>query len=238
MSVPSVVALHDERATASDGKLVYAPDNPPHGVIRQWPDSVHPIFFFQFPLTGKYRVARYAPVDDLRSAFPWQQPPISYLLAVSRPMRPFRPHDRPPVAASNQHKAFSCGRRSQVCRNDLAVFNLIPQLQKLPLPFLKGLPGFFLHRFSFSYRPPGNELLHIFQDNHPRADSPGPSQHNPRKAPDIPVYQRRAFGFGEVLTIRREPRKPHRTAPANLSRVYIPHARLQVFRVWVVCPVH
>lgn len=64
------------------------------------------------------------------------------------------------------------------------------------------------------------------------------SQHNPRKAPDIPVYQRRAFGFGEVLTVRREPRKPHRAAPANLSRVYIPHARLQVFRVWVVCPVH
>ena len=63
------------------------------------------------------------------------------------------------------------GRRSQVCRNDLPVFNLIPQLQKLPLPFLKGLSGFFLHRFSFSYRPPGNELLHIFQDNHPRADS-------------------------------------------------------------------
>ena len=153
-------------------------------------------------------------------------------------MRPFRPHDRPPVAAGNQHKAFSCGRCSQVRRHDFPVFNLITQLQKLPLPFLKGLPSFFLHRFPFPYRPPCYELLHIFQDNHPWADSPSPAQDNPRKPPDVPVYQCRTFGFGEVLTIRREPRKPHRAAPANFPRVYIPHARLQVFRVRVVGAVH
>src|SRR5699024_4999649 len=109
VTVPSVIALHDEGPPASDSELIHAADHPPHSVWGQRPHRVHTVFSLQLLLRSKNRIAWLAPVDDLRRALPGQQLPGPNLRAVPRPMRPLRPDNGPSVTSCHQYKAFPRG---------------------------------------------------------------------------------------------------------------------------------
>ena len=227
-----------ERIPAPDGVLVHAPDRPALGVLRQRTHHGNAVLLLDLLLRGEDRIHGEGEVDDLRRRPPGQQLPALDLLAVLRRVGACRPDDGLSVAACHQHKAFPGGRRAVVSGHQLPVFHLVAQRLKLTEPFLEGLTLLALDRLALAHRPPGRELLHIFQDDHPRAHRARPAQHDPRKAADVAVHKGTALCLGEVLAIGAEPGQAHRAAGAYFLRVYVPDGRLQVQGVRVVGLVH
>ena len=197
-----MIDLYQKRLPAPDRELVHTPDHPAHGVVRQGPHGVDAVHLLDLRLGGEHRIGWQAPVDDLRRAAPRQQLPGLDLLAVSGRVRPLGPHNRSPITPGNQDKPLAGGRRAIVSGHKLPVLHNIPQCFKLAFPPPEGLARQLLDRLPLADRAPGNELLHVLQDNHPGPDGTGPPQDDPGKAADIAVNQRRALGLAEVLAVR------------------------------------
>ena len=152
-------------------------------------------------------------------------------------MGALRPDNGPAVAPGCQHKPLPCGWRAIVCRHQHPVFHGVPQVFQLLFPFPEGLPSLAFYGLSLPHRPPGDEFLHVFQQNHVWPHRSRPPQDDPGKAPDIPVNEGRTLGLGKVLAVRAEPCKSHLPPPDNLLRVNVPDRSLQMLRVGVVGPV-
>ena len=224
---------YDKRLAAPDGELVHAPDDPPHGVLRQRPHRLQAISFHDLRLGREYRWAWQTPVDDLRRTAPLFQS-IRAGLAVGG----LRPDNRLPVTAGDQIEALTRGRRTVVRRDQLPIFHGVAQRLELEYELPERGTCQSFDRLALPHRPPRLELLHILQNDDAGPYRCRPAQRDPRKAANLPVDQRSAFSFAEVLAVRREPRQPHRPTPAHGLGVDIPHGRLKMLRVRVVGAVH
>ena len=224
---------YDKRLAAADGELVHTSDNAPHGVLRQRPHRLQAISFHDLRLGREYRWARHAPVDDLRRAAPLGQS-IRAGLAVGG----LRPDNRLSVTAGDQIEALTRGRRTVVRRDQLPIFYGVPQLSELVDEFPERGTCQSFDRLALPNRPPRLELLHILQNDDAGPYRCRPAQRDPRKAANLPVDQRSAFSFAEVLAVRREPRQSHRPPSAHGLGVDVPHGRLKMLRVRVVGAVH
>ena len=126
-----MIAFDQKGAAAFDGKLVYAANDAAHGVVRQRPHGIQPVFLSDRCFAVKNRRARQTPVYNLSRRTPGKQFAGLYFFAASRCMCPCRPYNGLPVAAGNQHEAFPGGRGSVVRRYKLAVFDGITEVSKL-----------------------------------------------------------------------------------------------------------
>ena len=229
----TVPRWYDKRLAAADGELVHTSDDAPHGVLRQRPHRLQAISFHDLRLGREYRWARQAPVDDLRRAAPLGQS-IRAGLAVGG----LRPDNRLPVTAGNQVEPLAGGGRTVVRRDQLPILHVIAQFLQLSDELPERGARQLLHRLSLPHRPPRPKLLHIFEDDNAGSYRCCPAQRDPREPTNLPVDQRSAFSFAEVLAVRREPRQPHRPTPAHGLGVDVPHGRLKMLRVRVVGAVH
>ena len=201
VSISSVITLHQERCPAFDGELIHATDDAAHCVPGQRPYSGHAVFLFYFSLACEHRIAWNGPVDNLCGASPWKQFPALDFFAVPWCMGSLRPYNGPSIAPRNEYEPLPrCG--GPIIRGDkLSVLNIVPEGLKLALPLQKGLARQLLDRAAFSHWPPCHKFLDVLKDDDPGSDDPGPSQHDPRKTPNVPVNQGRSLRLGEMLAV-------------------------------------
>ena len=151
----------------------------------------------------------------------------------------FRPDNRPAIAAGNQEKPPAHCGRSIVCRHQLLVLYLVPQLLQLTYKLPECHTLLCLYRSVPSVqRPPGFKLLHVFQHNHPRTDKRRPSERHPGQPPDFFVLWLPALGLTKMLAVWRKPRQCHRMTAAGFYRVNVPYALTVMFCIWMVSLMH
>ena len=127
MSIPSVVALHNERLSASDCELVHAPDYPAHGIVCQRPHGLDPIPLPYLLPGGKNGIPGNRPVYNLCRRTPGKQLSGLHPLAFNRGMGLFRPHNGLSIAAGYQDKALPGGGCTVVCGHQLPVLDFVSQ---------------------------------------------------------------------------------------------------------------
>lgn len=187
--VPGVVYHHQERLRGLDCELVHPSDHSPHCVGAEWPLCGKPVFLPDgLPRVEDGRTGQ-APVYDLRRAPPRLFLPLQHLPAARRCVCRLRPHNGRAVTPCHQEKPFPGRWRPVVRRHQFPPFHGIPQGLQLRKPFAEGLSGLGFHRVAFPYRPPGLELLHVLQDDHPGPHGPGPPQNDPGQAPYVLVHR-------------------------------------------------
>ena len=153
-------------------------------------------------------------------------------------MRRLRPDDWQTVTPRDEEKSLTYGRCAVVTRPQLIPFDTIAiafECMDEPPKCLSLARGV---RSIVKERPPRRELLDILEDNHARPHELRPADCHPRKPANCFFDGLPAFGFREVLTVRRKPGKTNGMPSARLHGVNVPDILAVMLRGRMIGAVH